>query len=198
MSISLVRLSSVRQRLAWEILRCWDSLDSTALIALALLALWLGLHFTVNRPLRQESWQLAQYLAGAEWKMVDLAASERRGGIVSASHDMRTFFPEGDGREDQLRQLHQLAQQHGLLIMRADFRTETVAGLDMERFSVSLSLQGSYARQRQFLHTLLANFPNLSVTRISMEVIEGGPDSMNAKLDANLYYRAPRERSPRV
>lgn len=192
MSLSMTRLAAVKQRLRWELQRGWEALDNTALVALALLALWLGMLVLVNAPLRQQTVVLAQ-----EIEALEHVSAERPGRVLRAatSKGLVAFFPPADARDKQLQQLHKLATRHGLQLTRADYRSEPVKELALQRFAVRFSLQGSYAQQRQFLHALLSELPNLAVQRISLEKAVGAPDAMSAVVEVRLYYRPDDVRS---
>ncbi|MDF2444864.1 MAG: hypothetical protein K0S46_100 [Moraxellaceae bacterium] len=196
MKVGFAHALAVRQRLVWELRRYWEMLDNTALLALALLAFGIGLHFAVNRPLQREALRLVQLLDDAKRQAALAGTIERRDTPGSTSQDLEAFFPAENQREKQLKQLLRQVQLQGLQMARADYRIEAVTGLPLQRFSVRLSLQGSYAQQRQLLHALLAELPNLAVARIGLEQAEEAPEVMKAQIDAHLYYRSSRE--PRV
>lgn len=187
-----VRLSAVKGRLAWELRRIWEKLDAGALVALALLVFWVGVVFTVNVPLQQQAEALAQDVAVLERQE---AAQPTRVLRVATSQALVSFFPPASAREKQLQQLHTLAAKHGLQLVRADYRSEPVKELALQGFAVRFSLQGSYAQQRQFLHALLAELPNLAVLRLSLEKAPGAPEAMSATVETRLYYRPAEERS---
>ena len=175
-------------RLRWEARCAWERLDTPGLLALAAFALWLGIHFTVNVPLAAEAQGLAQQAdqqrnAALEAPARDTAATAR------SSAGLVAFFPDREQRERDLRHLHQLAAKQGLGLIRADYRTEPLATLPLQRFALRLQLRGDYARQRLFLQALLHDFPHLAVERLSLEGSSGAPEAMTALLEAQLYYR---------
>jgi hypothetical protein len=192
MSSSVARLTALKDRLVWEMQRTWEGLDTSALVALALLAFWLGVVFTVNTPLRQQIGALTQEVAALERQA---AARTTRGLRVTTGQGLMSFFPPANTREKQLQQLHTLAAKHGLQLTRADYRSEPVKELALQGFAVRFSLQGSYVQQRQFLHALLAELPNLAVLRLGLEKTPGAPEAMSATVEARLYYRPAEERS---
>lgn len=189
--MSLPRQTPARllARLRWEARRAWERLDATGLLALAAVALWLGIHVTVNVPLAAEVQGLAQQ---ADQQRNAALEPPVRGSAAAArsSTELVAFFPDREQREKDLRHLHQLAAKQGLGLIRADYRSEPLAALPLQRFALRLQLRGDYARQRLFLQALLRGFPHLAVERLSLEGASGAPEAMTALLEAHLYYRA--------
>lgn len=189
--MSLPRQTPARllARLRWEARRAWERLDATGLLALAAVALWLGIHVTVNVPLAAEAQRLAQQ---ADQQRNAALEPPVRGSAAAArsSTELVAFFPDREQREKDLRHLHQLAAKQGLGLIRADYRSEPLAALPLQRFALRLQLRGDYARQRLFLQALLRGFPHLAVERLSLEGASGAPEAMTALLEAHLYYRA--------
>lgn len=191
-------LTSWLKRLRWQIALLWGALGTAELLLLALLGLWAGLWLVVNVPLQAESRQLEQKVA--------LLQESRSRPVLDPAHAVRTditreftnFLPPETDREGQLTRLHKLADQRSLLLSRADYRIEPVKSLTLKRLSIRVSLQGSYAMQRQFLHDALGAFPNLAVERISLEKTAGLSDSMNTLLEASFYYRPAPETEARL
>lgn len=192
MSPAVTRFAALRDRLRWEWQRGWEALDTTALVALALLALWLGMLVMVNAPLQQQALEQAGEIGALERKSAERPGRAPR---LAVSQGLVAFFPPAGAREKQLQQLHQLATRHGLQLTRADYRSEPVKELALQRFAARFTLQGSYAQQRQFLHALLSELPNLAVQRISLEKAAGAPEAMSAVVDVRLYYRPDNVRS---
>lgn len=175
-----------RARLRWQLRRAWARLDTLGLCVLAALALWLGLHLTVNRPLGAEAERLAQQVAEQQRTALPV-----RGGAATARsrHELVAFFPTLEQREQDLRRLHQLAARQDLALVRADYRSEPLSALPLQRLSLRLQLQGGYARQRLFLQALLRELPHLAVERLSLEGAPGAPEAMSALVEAHLYYQ---------
>lgn len=185
------RLSPIRllARLNWELRRAWAQLETPALFALAASALWLGIHLTVNAPLAAETQRLAQQVAALQQDAALKAPARGRAATARSTKELVAFFPASEQREQDLRRLYRLAARQGLGLDRADYRSEPLAALSLQRFSLRLKLQGSYAQQRLFLQALLRDFPHLAVERLSLEGASAAPEAMRALLEAHLYYR---------
>lgn len=196
----MIMLKSLLTRLRWQFSLIWGALGTPELVLLALLGLWAGLWLVVNAPLQAESGQLDRRIAllveegRSRQDQVGLTHMAR----ADITHDFVNFLPSEEEREGQLGRLHKLADQRSLLLSRADYRIEPVKALALKRLSVRISLQGTYAMQRQFLHDALVAFPNLAVERISLEKTAGLSDSMSTLLDASFYYRPVPETEARL
>jgi Tfp pilus assembly protein PilO len=190
MNRAMARLAVLKSRLGWELRRGWDALDAMMLVAIALIAFWLGAVFTINAPLQRQADALAQKAGAMRNRTAEGQVKVLR---VAIGKGLVAFFPSATGREKQLQRLHALAAKEGLQLVRADYRSEPVKDLALQGFAVRLSLQGNYTQQRQFLHAVLAELPNLAVTRISLEKAAGASEAMSAVLEARLYYRPERD-----
>jgi hypothetical protein len=196
LNLTLLRLPVIQRWLRWQCARAWAALGALELFALALIALWLGVYVQVNQPLQAETVVLEakiQDLQGQQKTM--LQPGRVRKADVDISQRFMNFLPTNGQREKQLSKLHQLADQHNLQLARVDYHIETLNVLPVQKLSLRLSVQGSYAMQRQFLHELLAALPNLALERITLEKSPGLADTMNTLLDVSLYYRAAAQRS---
>lgn len=185
-----LRFPEIRNRLRWQLAKAWAALGMLELFALALMALWFGLSWQVNLPLREETVLLSAKVQ-AQRLAHDAAAqsisAQKTGTDLSAG--LMDFLPDDGQRERQLAKLHQLSDRYSLQLTRVDYRIETVDALSVQRASLRLNIQGGYAMQRKFIRALLEALPNLALERITLEKTAGIPDSMNTLLDASLYYR---------
>lgn len=185
-----LRLAEFRSRLRWQFSKAWAALGTLELLTLALMALWLGLNWQVNLPLRAEVALLSAKVQALRLTHVAATqpASAKKTGVDLRAGFM-AFLPADGQREGQLAKLHQLSDRYSLHLARVDYRIETVNALSVQRVSLRLSIQGGYTMQRKFIRALLEALPNLALERITMEKTAGIPDSMSTLLDASLYYR---------
>lgn len=196
MKATQLHLAPIKNWLRWQLARAWAALGTMELFALASMALWLGLYLQVTQPLQAEAALLKAKIQDLRARhQADVQPGNARKVSADISKSFSDFLPSDEQREQQLGQLHQLADQHSLQLSRVDYRTEPVPVIGLQRLSLRLSLQGGYGMQRQFMHEVLATLPNLAIERITLEKTAGLPDSMNTLLDVSLYYRPAEERS---
>lgn len=191
-------LSVIKCRVRWGLSRVWASLGALELLAIALLALWLGLHLQVSKPLQTEVTLLDSRAQALLATMRDNAQPVSvNKNSPDTGRDFIGFFPLNTQREPQLARLHQLLDEHGLQLVRVDYGTEPVAALPLQRVTLKLSIQGGYVMQRKFLHKLLVMLPNLALERITLEKTSDSMDGMSTLLNASLYYRPATPQSTR-
>lgn len=183
-------LVTVMDRLRWRVTLLWGRMGLAELIAVALLLLWLGLQWQVVIPLAETRNQQAGELSLLDKQAAEAVALKQKISPESAGtqQDFVRRLPAVAQREQQLVALHELAKKQGVRLGRLDYRQEPAGHLPVLQQSVRLKIQGTYAAHRQFLHAVLAQFPNLAVDRI---VLEGGGEAsggMGMSMDVTLYY----------
>lgn len=183
----LHKIPEWRKRLCWEAIRLWEQLSYLAIASLSLLLLWAGITCWVNQPLANQLQQVRE-MAHQEGRRE--AIPKPASSVPDINAGLAGFLPSESQREQQLLQLYALVEKHNLLRNRVDYRTEAVRHLaPLQHLSLRLSLQGSYAQHRKFLHDALATLPNLAVENIAIEKMPNTNDSFTTQLTASLYYR---------
>jgi hypothetical protein len=184
------RLADAISRTRWTARRLWAHAEAPMFASAAALALWLGLLFIVNKPLRHEIDALranaASQTVAATEPAVPRAAPPGSPQRVDA---FLAFLPPVDLREQQLQTLHGLAGESGVALSRIEYTHGGLQHLPVRRLSLQMSLVAGYAPYRKFLHSLLAGMPNLAIDRIAMEKSPEQPEKLVVRLDASLYYR---------
>jgi Tfp pilus assembly protein PilO len=176
------------ERLRWGLQRAWQEAGLPELCALAVLALWLGLQFTVLPPLHEEQARQSQALQQLAQRMRAAPVASAMA-PVSVSSGLLAFLPVTAEREDQLKKMHAMAATRGVRLGRVDYREEAGNTRAMQHLGVRMALSGDYVALRRYVHDVLAAFPNLAVDSISLEKSADGPGAMNLALAASLYYR---------
>jgi hypothetical protein len=183
-------MNAVLGRARWMVRRAWAHAEGPVFAGAAALALWMGLLFIVNKPLRHEIDALrasaASQTAAATEAAVPRAAPPGSPERVDA---FLAFLPPVDVREQQLQTLHALAGESGVALSRIEYTHGRLQHLPVRSLSMQMSLVAGYAPYRKFLHSLLAGMPNLAIDRIAMEKSPEQPDRLAVRLDASLYYR---------
>ncbi|MDR6859202.1 GspMb/PilO family protein [Variovorax guangxiensis] len=191
-------MSAAIGRTRWMVRRVWAHAEGLAFASAAALALWIGLLFIVNKPLRHEIDALranavSQTVAATE-AAVPRAAPPGSPERVDA---FLAFLPPVDVREQQLQTLHALAEESGVALSRIEYAHSGLHHLPVRRLSMQMSVVAGYSPYRKFLHSLLAGMPNLAIDRIAMEKSPEQPESLVVRLDASLYYRRAGDASGR-
>lgn len=181
-------LREARARVQWELARVWAALGALELVALAMLALWVGLHTQVTMALAAQARTVDQQVEAL--RAQQLARTRFPARSATADQDLPGFLPALTQREPQLLSLHQLVTRNNLALSRITYQAEPIPGLAVNKLTLHMELQGSYAAQRRFLHAVLESLPNLAVDRLALEKTAGTSDGVTARLDASLFFRA--------
>lgn len=196
--MSVLSLSAAGKRMRWEMARIGSAMGPAELVAVSLLVLWIGLHVEVLAPLGAQADAQTAQLEGLQQDRGQQLRVSGRGRLrgTDTRQDFLAFLPAESRCETQLLALHQLADHGALQMGRVDYHAEPVTGLPVTRLSLRVELRGTYAAQRQFLHGVLAELPNLAVQRLSLKKAEGAGDSVFLQIEASLYFRAREDDTP--
>ena len=157
----------------------------------ATLALWTGavlvaaalsLHWLVVRPLTQRVDALQTQREGPR-----AGALQRMGDALVSTESPRarldTFYRhfEGDkGLSDRLARVHAIAGKLGLELKRADYRLDSQPGRRLDRYQMTLPVQGPYPLIRAFVSAVLRELPTVSLEQIQFQrkdVADGSVDT---------------------
>ncbi|HET8730824.1 MAG TPA: hypothetical protein VFM34_06910, partial [Moraxellaceae bacterium] len=178
------------RRLAWELRRSWEAAGFLEMLAVALLALWLGLETWVNAPLRALVAAEAQREAGLSAQAAQLARPATAPQPLAAPADaVRKGFPPASQREAQIRRLHALAADAGVTLERIDYQLAPLKALPLQKLTLRLSGVAPYEAHRRFLHDLLRTFGNAGIERVGIEKEKDSVQNLRLSLDVALYFR---------
>lgn len=151
-----------------------------------LVAAALGLHWLVVRPLAQRvdalQAQREDPRDGALQRMGDALASPD-----SARARLDTFyrhFERNDRLTDRLARVHAIASKLGLEIKRADYRLDSQPGRRLDRYQMTVPLQGSYLSTRAFVSTVLRELPTVSLEQVQFQ----RKDVADGTVDAQVSF----------
>ena len=158
-----------------------DDLGPVGMASLALFAAALAFLFLSLKPLEARNSLLETELARAEQRG-HAGGAGAAGSTAERMADFYAFFeqskPPQDGQSgaDWLAKLHALAKDSGVELRSATYQmspmnqgaaTGAPASIPLERYEISLPLNGSYAQIRGFLEKALAEIPVLSLDQVS-------------------------------
>lgn len=178
----------ILEKLRWYSAVRWSRVTILEMVAVAAMALSIGMHFYVVRP-------LDRLVEREQMNVLAMTASERMSPEPEQGTDsvraFVDFLPALERREKQLMELHEVAVRHGVRLERIQFEMEGVDDLPVLRQKIRVQAQGAFLSQKPFLKSLLAVFPNLVIESISLD--ERSDESggvMDVALEAALYYRS--------
>lgn len=97
-------------------------------------------------------------------------------------------FPGVEHRGQDVGNLLDLAQRRGLLVERADYRVDPVAGAQMTRLHAQLPVVGTYSDVRAFIADILDSLPNLALESVELERTNTRAARLHATLHLVLFY----------
>lgn len=176
------------EKLRWYSAVLWSRVTILEMVAVAAMALSIGLHFYVVRP-------LDRLVEREQMNVLTMTASERMSPEPEQGTDsvraFVDFLPALERREKQLMELHEVAVRHRVRLERIQFEMEGVDDLPVLRQKIRVQAQGAFPSQKPFLKSLLAVFPNLVIKSISLdERSDESGGAMDVALEAALYYRS--------
>jgi hypothetical protein len=78
-------------------------------------------------------------------------------------------FERDDRLTDRLGRVHGIARKLGLEIKRADYRLDSQPGRKLDRYQMTVPVQGSYPSIRAFVSTVLRELPTVSLEQIQFQ-----------------------------
>lgn len=176
-------------RLAWQLRVVWERLGFLELLAVALLALWMGLAWQVNAPLQVQLEQVnarAQTLA----REAEARSSAAQPAVPEGIHfSVLDRLPGSAKREAQIGQIQALAEASGVTVDRIDYRFERRKSLPVTALVLRFSGVGPYTAHRRLLHQVLRQHENSAVERMGLEREKDSLSSLRVTFDIALYYR---------
>lgn len=173
---------------SWRATWLLNRLQSPRIAVAALLVLWALLIGAIDYPLFKQTRRMAMQLASIPTP-ASIKPAARKTGPRDPAMEFASTLPELDTYPEQLRDLNTLADQHGVVITRIDYRYEPLARLPIERLAMHMEITGSVEAQRRFLQAMLNGLPNLSVARLAYAKNTDGSMKIEQKLGIHLYYR---------
>lgn len=171
------------------------ALGTTGLAGLALLAAAMLFDASTLKPLAARSealdGDLARQLEGAR------ATDARHARDAAPATKLAAFYrfvDTGHGPTGWLNELGALARGAGVQLRAAEYRLQALPGTRLERYEMTLPLEGGYAQIRTFLETALERIPVLSLDQVSFRRRNPGEAQVQAeaRLTLHLVTEAPR------
>ena len=174
---------------AWRhrALDLWDRhFGAPAWIALVLLAAFALVQWQV-RP-AQERTRAALVLQAEQ------AVAQRRAGAETKRprDPLSEALPDVATRGKDIGALLAAAAQSELVVERADYTVESIAGVPLSKLHANLPVTGSYANVRRFIAEVLNAMPNATLESIQLERADTQSARLQATLRIVLFYRTAR------
>ncbi len=167
----------------------WAGALAFALLALALLEV-----VSVTLPAREA-------VADLEIQAGRLRESTRSGREIRAHVDtspaaqiaaFERFLPSAADINRVVGELHAAADAESLVLERGDYRLADEAGLDIQRYQITLPLKGSYTNIKSFVRRALRDIPSLSLDGISLQRQNVGESAIDAQIRFSIFLAGKR------
>lgn len=167
----------------------WAGALAFALLALALLEV-----VSVTLPARDA-------VADLEIQAGRLRESTRSGREIRANVDtspaaqiaaFERFLPSAADINRVVGELHAAAEAEGLVLERGDYRLADEAGLEIQRYQITLPVKGNYTNIKLFVHRALRDIPSLSLDGISLQRQNVGDTAIDAQIRLSIFLAAKR------
>lgn len=172
-------------RWQWQLQQLRAALGWTGLAGLALLLAAVAIYVGLVLPGQRESASLKAELA-------NLRSQPQLGRKYAPEEELALFydfFPQRDALAEQLRTLHRLAADDGLVAERVDYKLSHIAGTPLWRYQTSFPLGTDYATLRYYLAAVLEALPNAALEDVELQRPDAQSDLLDAKISLTLYYR---------
>lgn len=139
------------------------------------------------RPLQARSEAVDSRLARASaLERASDARDARDAAPASKLASLYRYLDTGHKPTDWLQKLELLARSSGVVLRTADYRLQQ-AGSRLERYEITLPLEGGYSQVRGFLEKALQEIPVLSLDQISFKRRQAGEAQVQAEAKLTLH-----------
>jgi hypothetical protein len=172
---------------AWESLRTWGW---PAALGLVLIAAAIGAACLVTPSIDRATDRL---LEDAQALRKQTLRQARTGSAPmddwAGAQAFRGAFPPPGRRATRVAALLALAEAHGVVVRRGEFRYQPEPALGLARYSLSLPVEGSYSALRAFVAEGLGRDPALALDGMRLSRDQEAAGGLRADLRFTLYMR---------
>jgi len=160
----------------------WAGAVGVGLIAFALA---FGYTVAADQAKRREA------LVAERARLLKAAASPAADQRSEAEHLAAFYarFPAVTELPARLQELHRLAEAHGVMLARADYRASREAGTGLQRVSLTLPASGAFEPLYQWLAEVLATMPEVALESLSVKREDTGAGNVDVELHLAIFLR---------
>lgn len=172
--------------LIWHAHQWARRLGRTGLAGLLMLIAATAIHFAHTRPLQDETRALEARIATQQIAVQRAAA---RPVVVAAPIGFVDNLPDTSVASGVIGQLEQLAQVHGLKLLRGQYAQSPVSGTPLMRWQMTLPVKAEYPKIIAFAATSLQALPSLALEEFKFKRDNIETTTLDADLRFSLYLR---------
>lgn len=98
-------------------------------------------------------------------------------------------FPSLAELPARLQELHRLAESHGVVLARADYRASRDTGTGLQRVTLNLPASGAFEPVYQWLAEVLASMPEVALESLSIKRDDTADGEVDVELRLVLFLR---------
>ncbi len=166
----------------------WQRLGAPGRLGVILIFAALGVWLFKVLPAERDAATVATQLVSARQDALKLAGAKRGQPTLDSFY---RHFPDIAAVPDDLAIFNDAAEQSDLAIVESQYQLQDVPGLKLQRYQVSLPLDGDYPALRGFLSKALQRLPHAALDEVRFERDEQS-DVVTARLRFSLYYKVPK------
>ena len=168
-----------RQALGWK-----------AMLALVLLGLALGFHFTVLQPMERRKALLDDKLEQVTKRGDELRRGALPSDIAGRLNEFYRFFLREEPVTDSLARLYEIGRKVGIELRSGEYGLRKSEGARLGQYQITLPVTGSYAQIRAFAENALLEIPTLSLDQINFRRKRVSDAQVEAEIRMTLYLPA--------
>ncbi len=166
-----------------------DRLGWTGVAGVALIAIAIGLHFSVLVPRQSRLAQLHAEAASLQERLrtgASITQMPRAAGAEQLAA-FYAFFPPGDSTPDWLAKIHNAARSSGITLQSGEYKLDRRPDQKLGRYQMTLPAAGTYSQLREFIRTLLVQVPAAALDEVTLRRDNVASPTVEARLRLTLY-----------
>jgi hypothetical protein len=163
-----------------------ERLGRPGVVGIGLLAFAATIAVSVLLPLRAEVARMRGEIDALQ-RRLGVGEHVARPQVQDQLATFYAFFPPPDSSPDWLGRIHRIAQAKGVQLASGEYRLERAASPRLQRYQMTLPVQGTYAQIRGFVGEVLEQVPAAVLEEVSLKRENVGTERVEARVRLTLY-----------
>lgn len=176
------------KRLQWHMQQAIHALGLPGLAGAGLLIIGLMVQLVIVQPHRSEVAQLQSSLL-AQHKLAQQSPTDGAQAPQAQLDKFYALFPPRSTLSEQLRLLHEVADEQQVDMGQVDYKLSKVSGTPLMRYQISYTVLTDYPALRQYLAQVLLKLPNAALEAVELKRFNEEAEVPETTLNIALYFR---------
>lgn len=182
---------NVGARLAWEGRRLWQRFGWPVAVGLACCTFALFATWQTQQSAQRRQ-ALAVKLEAAQSAMAAKPSNDvRQGDIVRQIDAFYAYLPPHDAIPDQLKQLINLAEKNGVMLVQAEYKPQAEVDAGFLRYQIVLPVKAAYPSIQTFMLNALQALPTLTLESVAFKRDRIESTEVEARIHFVLLVKKP-------